>query len=71
MKKQQPTKKQRAVKAGDRVNVLRDNGTRETRTVLSPPEKLGGHTWVVWLEGIAGAYQLVRCTPCAAEEGHA
>ena len=69
--KQQLTKEQLAIKAGDRVEVLRDNGTREMRTVWSPPEKLGGHTWVVWLEGITGAYQLVRCTPCAEEQGHA
>ena len=49
------------IKEGDTVQVTRDDGTKEIRAVTSDPWQLGGHTWVVMLEGISGCYQLSRC----------
>lgn len=53
------------VNVGDMVSVRRDNGTLEERRVTHPAEMLGGHTAVVWLEGISGCYDLSRVTPIA------
>jgi hypothetical protein len=45
---------------GTKVAVTLDSGeVRETKT-RSAAEMLGGHTAVVWLDGIAGAYLLSR-----------
>jgi hypothetical protein len=45
---------------GTQVDVRMDNG-ETTRTITrSPAEMLGGHTAVVWLEGIRGCYMLDR-----------
>ena len=46
---------------GVAVRVLLDNGTvKETKTT-TPAQILGGHTAVVWLEGVSGCYRLSRC----------
>lgn len=48
------------LRSGEAVVVTRDDGsTWETRT-RSEPWKLGGHTWVVQLKGLAGCYALER-----------
>ena len=49
-----------ALKIGDAVVVTRDDGTMQATTTRSEPWKLGGHTWVVLLDGIAGCYALSR-----------
>lgn len=50
-------------RVGVAVRVHRDNGAvLETRT-RSDAQLLGGHTAVVWVEGIAGAYALDRVEP--------
>ncbi len=51
---------QLALRPGDRVNVRDDVGGIAEWTVRAPVSKLGGHTWVVWLEGMAGCYALER-----------
>ncbi len=33
------------------------------RRVLSGPELLGGHTWVVWIEGYRACVAAEACTP--------
>lgn len=45
---------------GGHVNVLRDNGQTLTTRTRSEAQVLGGHTAVVFVEGIAGAYLLSR-----------
>lgn len=58
------TEAQKNLKAGDRVLVTRDNGDVEIHEVRYPPKILsGGHTWVVWLEGIRGCCALCRVQP--------
>jgi len=48
------------LRSGEFVIVTKDDGsTFETKT-RSEPWKLGGHTWVIQLEGIAGCYALDR-----------
>lgn len=39
-----------------------DSGERRETRTMSDEQLLGGHTAVVWLEGIAGAYALERVT---------
>ena len=41
----------------------RDNGDLTRTKTRSEAELLGGHTPVVWLEGIVGAYALDRVMP--------
>jgi len=53
----------RHVSVGQYVHVRRDSGEVEQRKTTSEAQLLGGHTAVVWLDGIAGAYALDRCTP--------
>ncbi len=46
---------------GVAVRVLLDSGeVKETKTT-TPAQVLGGHTAVVWLEGVSGCYRLSRC----------
>ena len=56
------TAAQLALKPGDLVQVTRDDGTVETRSVTHEPTKLGGHTWMAWLDGL-GSFALCRCKP--------
>jgi hypothetical protein len=59
-KGKQPTKSQLSLKPGDVVEVTLDDGTRAIDSVRTEPEKMGGHTWVVWLEQRRN-YMLTRC----------
>lgn len=46
---------------GTEVIVRKDAGIRLVKTrTLSGPKLLGGHTAVIWLEGISGCYSLER-----------
>jgi hypothetical protein len=47
---------------GCEVDVRRDNGDIEQTRTRSEAQLLGGHTPVVWLEGIVGCYALERVT---------
>lgn len=53
--------------AGTPVKVKLDNGSIKETTTRSEADLLGGHTPVVWLEGIRGCYLLDRCTPQVTE----
>lgn len=48
---------------GQRVTVRKDNGEGVSTTTRSRAEVLGGHSAVIWLEGISGCYLLNRVTP--------
>jgi hypothetical protein len=52
----------RKCQLGQHVNVRLDNGEVKTTTTRSEAQLMGGHTAVVWLEGINGAYLLDRVT---------
>lgn len=52
-----------AIKAGDKVIVHKDDGSKFETTARSAPWNMGGHTWVVLVEGIRGAYALSRVQP--------
>jgi hypothetical protein len=52
----------KAAVVGQAVNVRLDSGETKTTKTRGGAELLGGHTAVVWLEGIAGAYALDRVT---------
>lgn len=52
-----------ACDVGQHVNVRLDSGEVKTTTTRSEAQMMGGHTAVVWLEGISGAYPLDRVTP--------
>jgi len=45
---------------GSPVVVIKDFGEKIMATVRHPAEVMGGHTAVVWLDGISGAYALNR-----------
>lgn len=45
---------------GTSVIVVKDDGTRVHTKIRSYAEMLSGHTPVIWLEGISGAYRLDR-----------
>lgn len=47
---------------GQGVIVQRDDGTATRTTTRSEAQVLGGHTAVIWLEGIAGCFALDRVT---------
>jgi hypothetical protein len=47
---------------GTPIYVVRDNGAVLKSKTRSEPALLGGHTWVVWVEGIVGCYDLARCS---------
>lgn len=52
--------KKTQMKTGTAVLVTKDDGSiLETKT-SSEPWKLGGHTWVVLVDGITGCYSLKR-----------
>lgn len=50
---------------GTPVLVRRDDGTLLDTVTRSEPWQLGGGTWVVAVQGIAGGYALSRVTPHA------
>lgn len=45
---------------GTAVIVVKDDGTRSNMKTTSLAVVLGGHTPVVWLDGISGCYSLDR-----------
>ena len=45
---------------GSVVTVIKDIGEKVVTKVRHPAEVLSGHTAVVWLDGISGAYVLNR-----------
>ena len=49
---------------GTRVTVTKDDGSREEDVTMAPASLLGGHSAVVWLQGL-GSYRLDRCAPLA------
>jgi hypothetical protein len=51
------------LKPGDSVAQTDDVGQVHIRSVISEPWQLGGHTWVVMLSDVRGAYALSRCHP--------
>lgn len=74
MKRTSPAAQQKAVDAfnsnfpvGQAVNVRLDNGETKTTTTTAAAQLLGGHTAVIWVDGIAGAYLLNRVTPLVRE----
>ena len=48
---------------GTRVRVALDDESTLDTTTVSPADVLGGHTAVIWVSGIRGAYLLSRVTP--------
>ena len=61
MKSKRVTKSQLSITQGDMLLVTKDDGSQHTGVAESEPWKLGGHTWVVLVSGISGAYDLTRC----------
>jgi len=59
------TTAQYELKKGEEVEYTRDNGKKSTHKVSREPFKLGGYTWVVYLEGVKGGVALSRCQPIA------
>lgn len=56
---------------GTSVEVRLDSGEVRVTKTRSAAEMLGGHTAVVWLDGIAGGYLLSRVTAVADDEATA
>lgn len=48
---------------GTVVYVTRDDGSVFLTTTRSSAEVMGGHTAVVWLNGVSGCFLLDRCSP--------
>jgi hypothetical protein len=48
---------------GDWVEYQHDDGHKTLHPVSGYPAKLGGHTWVIWLDGVVGCVALSRCKP--------
>ncbi len=48
---------------GTQVHVRQDDGVTLLTKTRSAAQVLGGHTAVVWLDGVAGCYRLDRCAP--------
>lgn len=48
---------------GAMVHVRKDNGEVVLSKTTAEASLLGGHTPVVWLDGISGCYDLSRVTP--------
>ena len=63
MKAKGPTKAQLSIKRGGAVRYERDDGSFVMTVAKTEPEKLAGHTWVIWLNGISGCVLLSRCAP--------
>lgn len=53
-------RKWRDVPIGTEVILKRDFGGELRTRTESPPKMLGGHTAVIWLEGVGGCYSLER-----------
>lgn len=49
------------IKRGDHVEYTKDDGTKFLTVARTDPQKLSGHTWVIWLSGISGCVMLSRC----------
>lgn len=45
---------------GSKVTVVKDLGEKIETTVKYAAEIMGGHTAVVWVKGVSGAYNLDR-----------
>ena len=45
---------------GSHVTVIKDRGEKLKTTIRYPAEILSGHTAVIWLNDISGAYMLNR-----------
>lgn len=45
---------------GTKVTLVKDRGEKVETKVQYPAQILSGHTPVVWLEGVSGAYLLSR-----------
>lgn len=58
-----PTPQQLSLRAGDRVQLLLDDGSMRDTEMAHDPQLLGGHTWVAWLSGIRGCVALSRVKP--------
>jgi hypothetical protein len=48
---------------GTKVIVKMDDGTERHTHTTARAQLLGGHTGVVWLDGISGCYLLMRVRP--------
>lgn len=59
----QPTQAQKAIRPGNRVLYSRDDGSMALHSARTTPQKLGGHTWVIWLTGVSGCIALSRIQP--------
>jgi hypothetical protein len=53
---------------GAPVTVRRDDGTELQTRTRSAAQVLSGHTAVIWVDGIAGCYDLQRVTPRTSAE---
>lgn len=53
-------KRWKDVPIGTEVIVTKDDGQEIRTRTRSGPELLGGHSAVIWLEGISGCYALYR-----------
>lgn len=47
---------------GQAVNLVKDDGSIFPTRASSPARVLGGHSAVIWVDGIAGCYALERVT---------
>ena len=48
---------------GSSAIYVNDDGDRTVTKIKSPAKMLGGHTPVIWLEDVRGAYLLSRIIP--------
>jgi hypothetical protein len=51
------------VPVGGAVTVLLDGGEKRETVTTAEAQILGGHTPVVWMQGVSGCYDLDRVTP--------
>jgi len=54
---------------GQSVTVRKDDRSGVSTRTRSTAQVLGGHSAVIWLEGISGCYLLDRVTPVTAKAG--
>lgn len=52
---------QLAIREGDLLNVIHDDGSKHIHTAHSDPWQLAGGVWVIKLSGKSGGYSLERC----------
>lgn len=57
------------VPEGTRVVVRKDNGKEYSTTITAGAHLLGGHTAVIWLDGISGCYALERVRKATEADG--